>query len=136
MKEEELKEKPYRPFGEYLLFIEESMIDGQGLFAAQDIPKGTNLGVCHVEIEKDKMSPKEIIRTPLGGFVNHQPVEKILNESTKEYEEVSGPNCERIRNSRDGAKCEWNLIPRKDIEKGQELTITYTHLLFDPRTPE
>ena len=137
MSNDKLKEQPYRPFGKYLLYIEESMIDGQGLFSAEDlIPKGTNLGVSHIEIEKDKMSPKEMIRTPLGGFINHQPFEKIRNELTQEHEEVSGPNCERIRNKPDGAKWEWNLITRKDIQKGEELTLSYTHLLFDPRTPE
>mgnify|MGYP003628697372 FL=1 len=113
------------------LFIEESMIDGQGLFASTDIPKGTDLGISHVEIEKDKMSPKEIIRTPLGGFINHQPVIKDLkrideDNATDELIEVSGPNCEKKRQKPDGNKTEWNLITRKDIKAGQELTLEYT----------
>ena len=62
--------KNYRPLS-HDLFIEESLIDGQGLFASTDIPKGTDLGICHYQIEKDKMSPFELIRTPLGGFINH-----------------------------------------------------------------
>ena len=64
------KIKNYEPL-DHDLFIEESLINGQGLFASKDIPEGTNLGISHIEIEKDKMSPKEIIRTPLGGFINH-----------------------------------------------------------------
>ena len=71
------------------LFIEESMINGQGLFASTDIPKGTDLGISHIEIEKDKMSPKEIIRTPLGGFINHQDYVYIEEGGV----EVTGPNC-------------------------------------------
>ena len=104
------------------LFIEESMIDGQGLFASTDIPKGTDLGISHVEIEKDKMSPKEIIRTPLGGFINHQDYVYIEEGGL----ELTGPNCEKIKQKPDGNKTEWNLIARKDIKAGQELTLEYT----------
>jgi hypothetical protein len=104
------------------LFIEESMIDGQGLFASTDIPKGTDLGISHVEIEKDKMSPKEIIRTPLGGFINHQDYVYIEEGGL----ELTGPNCEKIKQKPDGNKAEWNLITRKDIKAGEELTLEYT----------
>jgi SET domain-containing protein len=104
------------------LFIEESMINGQGLFASTDIPKGTDLGISHVEIEKDKMSPKEIIRTPLGGFINHQDYVYIEEGGL----ELTGPNCEKIKQKPDGNKTEWNLITRKDIKAGQELTLEYT----------
>ena len=120
----------YRPLT-YDLFIEESMIDGQGLFASTDIPKGTDLGVSHIQIEKDKMSPIELIRTPLGGFINHQPVVKKLmkideDNTTDELIEVSGPNCIKVKSRPDGAKIEWNLVTRKDIKAGEELTLEYT----------
>ena len=104
------------------LFIEESMINGQGLFASKDIPEGTNLGISHIEIEKDKMSPKEIIRTPLGGFINHQDYVYIEEGGV----ELASPNCEKIKQKPDGNKAEWNLITRKDIKAGEELTLEYT----------
>ena len=104
------------------LFIEESMINGQGLFASTDIPKGTDLGISHIEIEKDKMSPKEIIRTPLGGFINHQDYVYIEEDKL----ELTGPNCEKIKQKPDGNKAEWNLFTRKDIKAGEELTLEYT----------
>ena len=47
------KKQTYKPLPDNL-FIEESLIDGQGLFASKDIPKGTDLGISHIEIEKDK----------------------------------------------------------------------------------
>ena len=124
--------KTYRPLPDNL-FIEESLINGQGLFANNDIPAGTDLGVSHVEIEKDKMSPKELIRTPLGGFINHEPLitEKIkIDEDTTKTVEVSGPNCERKKNKPDGNKSEWNLVTRKDIKAGEELTLEYN--LYKP----
>ena len=109
------------------LFIEESMINGQGLFASTDIPKGTDLGISHIEIEKDKMSPKEIIRTPLGGFINHQDYVYIEEGGV----EVTGPNCEKIKQKPDGNKTEWNLITRTDIKAGEELTLEYTFYKID-----
>ena len=94
------KKQTYKPLTDNL-FIEESMIDGQGLFASKDIPDNTDLGISHIEIEKDKMAPLEMLRTPLGGFINH---EKTIKEEDKDGNEVevSGPNCKRIRGRRDG----------------------------------
>jgi|TARA_X000001388_G_scaffold10771_1_gene6565 hypothetical protein len=115
--------KKYKPLP-YDMFIEESMINGQGLFASTDIPKGTDLGVCHIQIEIDKMSPVELVRTPLGGFINHEPIVKEMQD--KELVEISGPNCEKIKNRPIGNKTEWNLITRRNIKAGEELTLHYT----------
>ena len=124
------EKKNYTPLS-YDLFIEESMIDGQGLFASTDIPKGTDLGISHIEFEKDKMSARELIRTPLGGFINHQPIVKELvridkDNATDEMVEVSGPNCIKVQARPDGAKVEYNLHTRRDIKAGEELTLEYT----------
>ena len=118
------KKQTYKPLSDNL-FIEESMIDGQGLFASKDIPEGTDLGISHIEIEKDKMAPLEMLRTPLGGFINHEKTIKEKNEEGKEVE-VSGPNCKRIKGRRDGCKIEYSLITRRDIKAGEELTLEYS----------
>ena len=118
------KKQTYKPLSDNL-FIEESMIDGQGLFANNDIKEGTDLGVSHIEIEKDKMAPLEMIRTPLGGFINHEKTIKEPDSQGKDVE-VSGPNCKRIRGRRDGCKIEYSLITRKDIKAGEELTLEYS----------
>jgi hypothetical protein len=119
------EKKNYKPLS-YDLFIEESLIEGQGLFSSIDIPKGTDLGVSHIEFEKDKMSPKELIRTPLGGFINHKPIIKGEDASRESIIELSGPNCEKIKQRPDGAKTEWRLVTREDIKAGDELTLEYT----------
>jgi len=118
------KKQTYKPLSDNL-FIEESMIDGQGLFASKDIPDNTDLGISHIEIEKDKMAPLEMLRTPLGGFINHEKTIKEKNEEGKEVE-VSGPNCKRIKGRRDGCKIEYSLITRRDIKAGEELTLEYS----------
>ena len=117
------EKKNYKPLS-YDLFIEESLIEGQGLFSSIDIPKGTDLGVSHIELEKDKMSPRELIRTPLGGFINHEPTVKELQND--KLVEISGPNCEKIKKRPDGNKTEWNLVTLKDIKMGDELTLEYS----------
>ena len=118
------KKQTYKPLTDNL-FIEESFIDGQGLFANNAIAANTDLGVSHIEIEKDKMAPFEMIRTPLGGFINHEKTIKEENKDGVEVE-ISGPNCKRIRGRRDGCKIEYSLITRRDIKAGEELTLEYS----------
>ena len=102
-----IKEKNmYKPLPESLT-IKQSKVNGLGLFAKEGIAQGTNLGTSHIKINGD------IIRTPLGGFVNH------ANE----------PNCAKVEllmkdDSQDYKK--WNLVTLQDIKKGEELTLRYT----------
>ena len=101
----------YKPLPESLT-IKTSKVNGLGLFAIESIPQATNLGMTHIKI-KDK-----IIRTPLGGFINH----------------ANDPNCvkvELLMTNEDDPTMKfdykkWNLITIKDIEKGEELTLKYT----------
>ena len=88
----------YRPLPESLT-IKASGIDGLGLFATKHIPANTQLGVSHIIISD------EIIRLPLGGFINHQ----------------ENPNCVRIAV---GNKSYLHTL--KDINVDDELTLKYT----------
>ena len=47
------------------LHVKDSPVAGQGLFAKEDIDAMMYLGISHVVVDED------IMRTPLGGFVNH-----------------------------------------------------------------
>ena len=82
-----------------------------GLFAKENIPVGTNFGMSHLQFGKS------LIRTPLGGFINHS----------------DDPNCEKVKltfTTEDQQPAynfsKWNLITIKDIKQGEELTLTYT----------
>ena len=114
----------YKPLPDNL-FIEESFIDGQGLFASIDIAENTDLGISHIEVVKNKMAPLEMIRTPLGGFINHETTIKEPDSKGKDVE-VSGPNCKRIKGRMDGCVINYNLITRRDIKAGEELTLEYS----------
>ena len=96
----------YKPLPESLT-IKASGIHDLGLFADQDIKQATNLGVTHIKID-DK-----IIRTPLGGFINHS----------------NTPNCAKIElhaNGQEPFRKKWNLVTLQDIKAGEEITLRYT----------
>jgi len=93
----------YRPLPKTLT-IKESNIEGLGLFATKDIKKNTNLGMMHYISENS-----EVIRTPLGGFINHS----------------NKPNC--IKEKEDLIYEERTyLITNRLIKKDEELTVKYT----------
>ena len=97
-----LQESGYRPL-QSCLTIKESDIDGLGLFAKEDIPAGTNLGISHVFMSH------ELIRTPLGGFYNHSDT----------------PNTKKSEN-KDRLWSRYELITILPIKAGEEITVKYT----------
>jgi SET domain-containing protein len=104
-----IKEKNmYKPLPDSLT-IKQSKVNGLGLFAKQGIAQGTNLGTTHIKVGE------AIIRTPLGGFINH------ANEA----------NCVKVELHDEiyvviGVKKKWNLITLKNIKEGEEITVRYT----------
>jgi SET domain-containing protein len=81
------------------LHIKDSPIAGQGCFACEDIPADFFLGMSHIIVDGS------IIRTPLGGFINHS----------------DDPNCMKW--------CEdnkWFIKTLRKIKEGEELFLKYT----------
>tara|TARA_B100001094_G_C17813599_1_gene615026 strand:- start:150 stop:464 length:315 start_codon:yes stop_codon:yes gene_type:complete len=99
--------KNYRPLPNNLT-IKPSPIEGVGLFAIATISKNTELGISHV---KFKGYPSDLIRTPLGGFINH------VNKDPNTIRVDTGPH--------------FILKTIKDIEPDEEITLTYS--LYDPQ---
>jgi hypothetical protein len=91
------------------LFIKDSNIEGQGLFTTRDLTVSCDLGISHYEIDKI------LIRTPLGGFINHS----------------NTPNCSRVENRISSLTTKWNIIVVENIAAGDELTLKYK--LYDPK---
>lgn len=110
----------YRPLPKSLT-ISESPIDGLGLFAVEDIPKGTDLGVIRY-----KLGEEDWIRTPLGGFINHSgdPNCSIILD----YIDMSIGTPLRIGDSLISTTemDQILLLTVKDIKAGEELTLKYT----------
>jgi SET domain-containing protein len=106
------KEKhTYKPLPESLT-IKQSGIDGLGLFAKEGIAQGANLGMSHVAIGSG------IVRTPMGGFINHSDDANTVKVELK----INGEDDPLLKM----ATKKWNLIALKDIKKGEELTVKYT----------
>ncbi|MGB0375832.1 MAG: SET domain-containing protein [Flavobacteriaceae bacterium] len=98
----------WRPLPEFLT-IKPSKIDGLGLFATQNIPEGTDLGMSHIH---DNRFPDKHIRLPLGAFINHHEI----------------PNCKAVLATQDedmGAIKHVRLVTLTPIEAGSELTLKY-----------
>tara|TARA_R110000824_G_scaffold52695_1_gene146372 strand:+ start:154 stop:474 length:321 start_codon:yes stop_codon:yes gene_type:complete len=96
----------YKPLPNSLT-IKQSGINGLGLFAKEGIGQGTNLGMSHLEIGE------KVIRTPLGGFINH----------------ADNDNCVKVELPMTNEKFnykKWNLVTLRNIKEGEELTLRYT----------
>ena len=102
------KLEAYRPlpFG---LIIADSGISGQGLFTTRRLIRGTHLGESHYRMDG------ELVRTPLGGFINHSDT----------------PNCQRSQIRVKPGYDKWSIMTLEDIEEGDELTLKYK--LYDPK---
>jgi len=96
------------------LTIQSSPISGLGLFAAQPIEKATDLGTSHLKMDD------AIIRTPLGGFINHSDT----------------PNCVKVELllSEGSHRKKWNLMTTQNIKEGEELTLSYT--FYEMKVPK
>ena len=83
--------------------VKDSPVAGQGLLATDDIPEGVDLGISHVVVDDS------IMRTPLGGFVNHSVT----------------PNCVKIEEEQEWGKI-YYMRTIKEIMCGEELFLCYT----------
>ena len=79
--------------------IKMSKIHGEGLFAKEDIDDNTKIGLGWLIVGP------ELIRTPLGGFINHSDT----------------PNTIKIQKDN-----RYYLYTIREIKKGEELTLKYT----------
>ena len=79
--------------------IKMSKIHGEGLFAKEDIDDNTKIGLGWLIVGP------ELIRTPLGGFVNHSDT----------------PNCVKWEENQ-----RYYMKTIKPIKKGEELFLKYT----------
>ena len=84
------------------LHIRDSQVAGQGIFAKEDIPVDTELGLSHILLE---ILFKEIFRTPLGGFINHS----------------DDPNCVKYP-----VDNKYYIKTIRPIKAGEELFLKYT----------
>ena len=83
-----------------------------GVFAKEGIPQNTNLGMTHIKVADN------IIRTPLGGFINHSENANCIKAELRMFNEDDPTKPLNYK--------KWNLVTIKDIKAGEELTLKYT----------
>ena len=101
----------YKPLPESVT-IKKSGINGLGLFATEGIAQGTNLGMTHLKMGE------QIIRTPLGGFINHSNTPNVVKVELRMFDEGNPSQPLNYK--------KWNLVTLQDIKEGEELTLRYT----------
>ena len=84
----------YRPLPSCIT-IDKSSLHGLGLIATKDMGPGYPLGTTHYRVDG------KLMRTPLGGFINHS----------------DNPNC--------FIDIDYSLCTVRPIKKGEELTVYY-----------
>ena len=109
----------YSPLPSFLT-IKPSEINGIGLFTQSNLSADTDLGMSHLELGK------LILRTPLGGFINHANDSNCIKSKSlltrQEWNHLSDlPNTKYDHNFP-----KWHLITLKDVKAGEELTVRYT----------
>ncbi len=96
----------YKPLHDSLT-IKKSQISGLGVFACKAIPKDIDLGITHIaNTIIGHHFPQNVIRTPLGGFLNH-------SEEPNSF----------IEKSTDGNV--WRLVTLQVIPSDTEILIKY-----------
>ena len=108
----------YQPLPDSLT-IQSSSIHGLGLFATENIPEGTNLGIAHVLIpHAEETFSQSYCRTPLGGFYNHSNTPNCEIKSTIKYFINSASHHRLVTTI-------MELFTKKEIKEGQEITSNY-----------
>ena len=92
----------YKPLPDNLQ-ISCSPIQGMGIFAKEKIAKGTNLGMSHLKLGS------RIIRTPLGGFLNHSDNANCIKAELRMFNEDDPTKPLNYK--------KWNLVTMRDIKK-------------------
>lgn len=91
-----MRKNNYRPLPDFLT-ISKSEIEGLGLFATKNIGARKVLGVTHYVNRRDKHAG--IIRTPLGGFINHSETPNLIKKikSNEDYIEIKVKTLRKIK---------------------------------------
>ena len=108
----------YQPLPDSLT-IQSSSIHGLGLFATENIPLGTNLGIAHILIpHAEETFAQSYCRTPLGGFYNHSEAPNCEIKSTIKYFYNPASHHRLVTTI-------MELFTLKGIKKGEEVTSRY-----------
>ena len=102
------------------LTLGESEIHDIGLFTTDKLIGGANLGTSHIELGK------MMIRTPLGGFINHSGTPNCVKVKSLLTRQQWNERNDLPNDKYDHNFPKWDLVTLRDIDSGEELTVRYT----------
>ena len=95
----------YVPDANAMLIIKPSNIHGKGIFAAERIPKDTDLGITSI-----RNGGSNWVITPLGKWHNH----------------AEQPTCYSVASAPiEGERYNRTLFTKRDLKPGEEITVDY-----------
>jgi uncharacterized protein len=104
-------------------YLDKSPIEGFGLFAAEEIPKGTvvwELSPLDIVISKEML--KKLPEVALNYIHKHAIMDKQFNQMILSFDNDRFTNHSNNPNTRFH---EQTTVARKDIQVGEEITIDY-----------
>ena len=138
----------YKPLPKQLT-IKNSPIEGLGLYAKEDIKKGTFIGITHI---RDEEFENKYIRTPIGGFYNHSNEPNVmrmvsdilpklifgdsidLNKATTPIKDGKKEGDTSLYHLQEKSDAKFMfLLSIRDIKVGDEITANY-NLYTYPKT--
>ena len=138
----------YRPLPSCLI-INNSPIEGLGLYATMDIKANIFIGLSHI---RDEQFENKYIRTPIGGFYNHSNEPNVIRMVSDALPKLKfGDSVDTKKNIREEKESKKNfedvfyhlheksdakymfLVSIKYIKSGDELTANY-NLYTYPKT--
>ncbi len=97
----------YRPLPKCFT-IKNSPVEGLGLFATELILKGSIFGPTHI---RDKRFENNLIRTPLGGFINHNDIPNVYLMGSEDSRNIDSDV--------------FMVKALRDIKPGEEIFLKY-----------
>ncbi|MBD1161464.1 SET domain-containing protein-lysine N-methyltransferase [Pelagibacterales bacterium SAG-MED15] len=134
----------YRPLPDGVT-IKRSPIEGLGLYATQDIPANTFIGLTHI---LDERFENNYLRTPLGGFYNHSDIPNVRRMITNKLPNLKFGDPAPMPDDKsevvniEGSKEDMYpttyarfmyMVTIRDIKSGEELAANY-NLYTYPKT--
>ena len=134
----------YRPLPDGVT-IKRSPIEGLGLYATQDIPANTFIGLTHI---LDERFENNYLRTPLGGFYNHSDTPNVRRMITNKLPNLKFGDPAPMPDDKsevvniEGSKEDMYpttyarfmyMVTIRDIKSGEELAANYTLYTY-PKT--
>ena len=134
----------YRPLPDGVT-IKRSPIEGLGLYATQDIPANTFIGLTHI---LDERFENNYLRTPLGGFYNHSDKPNVRRMITNKLPNLKFGDPAPMPDDKsevvniEGSKEDMYpttyarfmyMVTIRDIKSGEELAANY-NLYTYPKT--